>query len=134
MPHAISVSLMPEAQSGPADPLWHLAAGEALRLDIGPGPRRLEVTAGRVWITLDGDVAAGDLWLDAGEGVDLPHGARLVADAHPAAAFRLVVPPVACRQQRQRRGLSAGSAVGGVGAVWWTRARRWLSATLAPAL
>ncbi len=89
------VALTVEHESGA---VWQLRAGEVLRLCIGPGPRRLEVTEGCLWLTQDGtqDRPGRDLWIRAGEGVSLPSGARVLVDAHPGARFRLLVPPQAC--------------------------------------
>jgi hypothetical protein len=78
--------------------VWRLEAGAALHLHIGPGSRRLEVTEGRLWITTDADRPhhSLDVWIGAGEAVELPGGLSLVVDAHPRARFRLLVPPQAC--------------------------------------
>lgn len=87
-----------------AQALWSLTRGEALSLDIGPGPRELSVTEGRVWLTQSG--ALEDVWLVPGQSVTLQSGARVVLEAWPEAQFQLLVPPAACpvgRQQQQRR-------------------------------
>jgi uncharacterized protein YjlB len=77
---------------------WPLADGEAISMGIGPGPRVLGVTEGRVWLTVTGDNAQQDVWLEAGDSLDLPAGAHVVMEAWPAAHFQLLVPPKACQQ------------------------------------
>lgn len=80
---------------------WELARGEALSLDIGPGPRELSVTEGRIWLTQSGVLE--DVWLLPGQSVTLKSGARVVLEAWPEAQFQLLVPPAACPVLRQRR-------------------------------
>lgn len=112
---------MPDSQrSGAAGALWRLGPDEALRLPVGPGPRRLEVVSGRLWLTRSaGRVGApdrvDDCWLAAGDGIDLAAGDEVVVDAHPQAAFRLVVPPAACRTRATtgRRGGRMPFSLGG---------------------
>lgn len=77
---------------------WSLASGEVDRLTVGPGARRIEVQAGRLWITVD-DPAGGeasDLWLEAGDGASFESGARLLLEGWPHASFTLLVPPSVC--------------------------------------
>lgn len=88
-----------------AQSLWSLASGEALSLDIGPGPRELSVTQGRVWLTQSG--ALEDVWLEPGQSVALASGSRVVLEAWPEAQFQLLVPPAACPSVQQRRRTSA---------------------------
>lgn len=97
-----------------AQALWSLARGEALSLDIGPGPRELSVSEGRLWITQSG--SADDIWLKPGQSVLLKSGARVVMEGWPAAQFQLLVPPTACpdlllrqleRQQQQQAAATA---------------------------
>lgn len=85
---------------------WPLATGEALSMDIGPGPRVLGVTEGRVWLTVTDDQGKEDVWLEAGESLDLPAGANVVLEAWPAAHFQLLVPPKACKTVHRSRGAS----------------------------
>lgn len=75
--------------------LWSVSQGEAISMSIGPGPRELSVSEGRLWLTLRGalDAPAEDHWLEAGESVQLPSGSRVVMEAWPQAAFQLLVPP-----------------------------------------
>ena len=42
------------------------------------------------------DEAATDLWLEAGDSVDLADGLEVVMEAWPAARYQLIVPPSAC--------------------------------------
>ncbi|MBK3018779.1 DUF2917 domain-containing protein, partial [Klebsiella pneumoniae] len=60
--------------------------------------RELRVLEGRVWVTQRGalDLPSDDYWLEAGDALDLPHGAELVIEAWPQARFQLLVPPQAC--------------------------------------
>lgn len=77
--------------------LWSVEKGEALSLAIGPGARSLNVVHGRVWITQAG--GGEDLWLDAGQSVQLNAGQELLIEAWPEAQFQLLVPP--CTQVRK---------------------------------
>lgn len=74
---------------------WTLGAGEARSLCIGPGKRELVVKEGRLWLTGRGSpqAPAQDIWLEAGESINLPSGAQVVIEAWPSAAFQLLVPP-----------------------------------------
>lgn len=67
-----------------------LAAGQALTLAAARAPRRLQVTHGRLWLTLAG--GADDHWLHAGEGMTLPPGCAAVVEGWPTAAFQLLQP------------------------------------------
>ena len=73
--------------------LWRVEKGEALSLAIGPGARALQVVRGRVWLTQSG--CSGDLWLEAGQGVELDAGQEVLIEAWPEAQFQLLVPPCA---------------------------------------
>ena len=77
---------------------WTLAPGQVRNLTIGPGQRWLHVVEGRLWLTLPGslDEPAEDLWLQAGDGVALPEGSRVLIEGWPSARFELLVPPQAC--------------------------------------
>ncbi|HEY0957196.1 MAG TPA: DUF2917 domain-containing protein [Roseateles sp.] len=67
-----------------------LAAGQALTLAAARAPRRLQVTHGRLWLTLRGGGA--DHWLAAGEGLTLAVGREAVVEGWPTAAFQLLQP------------------------------------------
>ncbi|MBV8500837.1 MAG: DUF2917 domain-containing protein [Paucibacter sp.] len=71
--------------------LWSVEKGEALSLMIGPGARALQVVQGRVWITQSGH--GEDLWLAAGQSVQLDAGEDVLIEAWPEAQFQLLVPP-----------------------------------------
>ena len=75
--------------------LWTLSQGQALSLSIGPGPRELSVTEGRLWLTTRGqaDLQPEDHWLEPGQSVQLASGSRVVMEAWPQAQFQLLVPP-----------------------------------------
>lgn len=65
-----------------------LGTGQALTLAAARAPRRLQVTHGRLWLTLDGGGA--DHWLAAGEGLTLAAGREAVVEGWPTAAFQLL--------------------------------------------
>ena len=67
-----------------------LEPGAALRVRPARHARRLVVTQGRLWLT--GDGIEGDLWLRAGEVLELAPGVDLVAEGWPSARFELVEP------------------------------------------
>jgi len=73
--------------------LWSVEKGEALSLSIGPGARALQVVQGRVWLTQSG--CGSDLWLEAGQSVELDAGREVLIEAWPEAQFQLLVPPCA---------------------------------------
>lgn len=78
---------------------WGLPAGVARRLTIGPRPRWLQVSVGRVWLTTTGggDAMDQDRWLQVGDAVLLPSGTEVVLEAWGGeACFELLVPPQAC--------------------------------------
>lgn len=91
-------TLMRKSQRS-GDSTWSLPAQASTTLRVGPGPRVLQVQEGRLWLTTAGtdDEAATDLWLEAGESVDLADGLVVVMEAWPAARYQLMVPPSACR-------------------------------------
>ena len=100
-------TLMRKSQRS-GDSTWSLPAQASTTLRVGPGPRVLQVQEGRLWLTTAGtdDEAATDLWLEAGESVDLADGLEVVMEAWPAARYQLMVPPSACK-----RGLSRHSTL-----------------------
>ncbi len=67
-----------------------LAPGQALTLAAARAPRRLVVTAGRLWLTVSGD--SDDHWLRAGDGITLAAGQEVVVEAWPEASFQLLQP------------------------------------------
>jgi hypothetical protein len=89
--------------------VWRLRKGQSLRLDIGPGTRRLRVREGRLWLTGEGasDAPPEDVWVSAGQDVVLASGTRIVAEGWPQASFELIVPPQACAVTARR------------GGAWW---------------
>ncbi|MBB4845596.1 hypothetical protein HNP55_004148 [Paucibacter oligotrophus] len=111
------------ASSSPA--LWQLRPGQALAFIVGPGPRELVVTSGRVWLTQKPSrlgVVPQDLWLEPGTSLRLASGEEVVLEAWPSAQFQLLVPPCAAPQARKPV-LRTSSAP-------WS----WLKKTLRPAL
>lgn len=87
---------------------WAMPAGEALRIDIGPGARELQVTQGRLWLTREGtaEAPAEDLWLSAGEALALDSGSEWVIEGWghggQETRFQLLVPPRACATLAKR--------------------------------
>jgi hypothetical protein len=109
-------SLMTQAQQSAAAPGsadWAIGSGEALRLDIGPGERELQVTQGRLWLTREGtrDAPAQDLWLSAGDTVALDSGSEWVIEGwgHDGGdtRFQLLVPPRACATLARKLSVSS---------------------------
>jgi hypothetical protein len=90
--------------------LWTLSGGEALSLPIGPGARELSVTQGRLWLTQVGSVQAlaQDIWLEAGQTIELAAGSQVVLEPWPSAQFQLLVPPSACKEIRRRVAAKSG--------------------------
>jgi hypothetical protein len=92
---------------------WALASGEALRLDIGPGVRELQVVQGRLWLTREGsrERPAEDVWLSAGDTAALDSGSEWVIEGWGHGGhdtrFQLLVPPRACATLARRLRASA---------------------------
>jgi hypothetical protein len=84
--------------------LWALGGGEALRLDVGPGARALQVTEGRLWLTREGTPQSPpeDIWLTAGDIMALDSGSQWVLEGWGATRFQLLVPPQACAAMGRR--------------------------------
>jgi len=97
-------TLMRKSQRS-GDSIWSLPARTSRTLRVGPGARVLQVQEGRIWLTTSGndDEAATDLWLEAGESVELADGLEVVMEAWPAARYQLMVPPSACRGESLHR-------------------------------
>jgi hypothetical protein len=102
----MNTQLMTQAQESTlASALWSLEDGEAMRLAIGPGVREVHVTEGRLWLTREGTTAqpAEDLWLQAGDTVEMDSGTEWVVEGWGTTHFQLLVPPRACATQQLRR-------------------------------
>jgi hypothetical protein len=102
MPHRPMTISQHSAMPAAAD--WRLAAGQARRLKIGPGPRALQMLEGRLWLTARAQAGTPppDLWLQAGETLRLADGSQWVIEAWGEARFQLLVPPEACMTPTQR--------------------------------
>ena len=113
-----------------SDSVWSLPERSSMTLRVGPGPRVLQALAGRLWLTSSGtgEEASLDVWLEAGESIELPHDLEVVLEGWPQARFQLLVPPSACRRAVASSGAEARSS--GFGA--WVRQR--LSAIAIPTL
>lgn len=84
-----------------AKPLFALANGQVRRLRLRES-HRLQLSSGRLWLTLDGRLGApaDDVLLQAGESWTLPAGREAVLEALPqpgagAARFDLLLSPEA---------------------------------------
>lgn len=78
----------PSSAEAPRAPIasmvpWQLEAGQARWLGLAQSSWRLQVMRGRLWVT--GDGLPGDVWLEAGEGLDVPAGRHLLVESWPAA-------------------------------------------------
>jgi quercetin dioxygenase-like cupin family protein len=94
----MSQQLMRTRQQSTPGAQWAVAAGQALRLHVGPGERELHVTDGRLWLTREGTAhsPSEDIWLQAGDSLSLDSGSQWVAEGWGEARFQLLVPPRAC--------------------------------------
>ena len=80
---------------------WQLADSQAATLVPQTAPRWLHVDDGCVWVTAqDAGPHAPDLWLGAGDSLELPAGSTWVLQAWPQAQMSVLVPP-ALKQARQ---------------------------------
>jgi hypothetical protein len=99
----MDAQLMQKLQ-GSGDAVWLLPERSSMTLRVGPGPRVLQVCAGRLWLTASSTASAAspDVWLVPGDSLELASGLEVVMEAWPSARFQLLVPP--CR--RSSRGAS----------------------------
>lgn len=86
------------------DSVWVLPERASMTLRVGPGARVMHALAGRLWLTSSGSAreASLDVWLEAGESLELPNGLEVVLEAWPRARFQLLVPPSVCRRSSGR--------------------------------
>jgi hypothetical protein len=93
-----------------SDSVWALNEGSSTTLRIGPGSRVMQALAGRLWLTSSGSDkdASLDVWLEAGESIELPDGLEVVLEGWPRARFQLLVPPSACRRPPAQASRGAG--------------------------
>ena len=80
------------------DPLWRLAAGQALHLPAVRIARWLRLREGQLWITADGRRGGPppeDWWLAPGQSLRLPAGTPVLAESWGAASFELLEEPAA---------------------------------------
>jgi hypothetical protein len=87
--------LMSEMQQSSASAAWQLEGGRTLRLPSSPLPRRVRVTHGRLWLTVDArkNGTAEDVWLCAGDEVELAAGSSWLAEAWGCVGFLVLLPP-----------------------------------------
>lgn len=100
--------------------LWHLAESQAATLMPQTVPRWLHVEEGCVWVTAQN---AGphepDLWLGAGDSLELPAGSTWVLQAWPQAQMSVLAPP-ALKQARQASASSKPEP-----RAWWQSSWFW---------
>lgn len=73
--------------------LWYLAQSQAATLAPQDVPRWLHVEDGCVWVTAQNSGPhAPDLWLGAGDSLELPAGSTWVLQAWPQARMSLMAP------------------------------------------
>ncbi len=92
----MNTQLMTHLQQSRRTPAqWALAANRAMTLEIGPGPRELHVTEGRLWLTRAGTAQRGseDIWLLPGDALAMVSGSEWVIEADGESRFQLLVPP-----------------------------------------
>lgn len=114
--------------------LWQLSACEAATLQPQNAPRWLRVESGLVWVTArEAGPHGADLWLNAGESLELPAGTAWVLQAWPQARLSLAVRAPQC--ERLSRGAGAWArwlrrvrsrllAAGTAGSGGWTALSR----------
>ena len=74
--------------------VWHLGASEAATLMPERAPRWLHVEGGCVWVTArHAGPASPDLWLGAGDSLEMPAGSAWVLQAWPQAQLSVLAPP-----------------------------------------
>ncbi|MDZ5460849.1 DUF2917 domain-containing protein [Azohydromonas lata] len=121
--------LMPETQrsQGAAAPVWTLSRRQARRLAATRHRRFLRVLEGELWVTPSAGArsASEDLWLRAGQRLELPAGVEFVAEGWRDSRFELLLAPgpvaawsaqwlrpLLSRVQRALRGRGAPLAAG----------------------
>lgn len=80
-----------------AAPVWTLARRQARRLGAARQARWLRLLEGELWLTRSapaGDAASEDLWLRAGERVELPPDVEFVAEGWRDSRFELLLAPL----------------------------------------
>ena len=90
----MNTTSMNERHQSPAPWAWQLAEREAATLASQSVPRWLQVEEGCVWLTpLHAHAHSPDVWLQAGERLELPAGSAWVLQAWPQARMSLLAPP-----------------------------------------
>lgn len=101
--------------------LWQLAESQAATLMPQAVPRWLHVEDGCVWVTAqNAGPHAPDLWLGAGESLELPAGSTWVLQAWPQAQMTVLAPP-ALRPAAASSPKAAQSAP----RAWWQSSWFW---------
>jgi hypothetical protein len=89
--------LMPETQRSrnASAPVWTLAHRQARRLAAARQTRWLRVLEGEIWLTPSSTArrASEDLWLRAGQRLELPAGVEFVAEGWRDSRFELLLAP-----------------------------------------
>lgn len=102
--------------------LWQLTGHRAATLAAQATPRWLHVEDGCVWVTAeDAGPYAPDLWLGAGDSLELPPGSAWVLQAWPQARMSLLAQPAL-----KPVSASAAPAVQGPAPrAWWQSSWFW---------
>jgi hypothetical protein len=89
--------LMPESQRShsAAAPVWTLARRQVRRLAATRQTRWLRVLEGELWLTPSSTAgrASEDMWLRAGQRLELPAGVEFVAEGWRDSRFELLLAP-----------------------------------------
>lgn len=108
--------------------VWQLAESQAATLVPQAEPRWLHVEDGCVWVTAqNAGPHAPDLWLNAGDSLELPAGSTWVLQAWPQAQMSVLARP-ALKQARQvsaSSGLTASKPARQAPRAWWQSSWFW---------
>ena len=118
----MNTTAMNERHQSAAPWAWQLAEREAATLAPQPVPRWLQVEEGCVWLTpLRAQAHSPDVWLQAGERLELPAGSAWVLQAWPQARMSLLAPPtLVAAPAAAARPLAQASA-----RAWWQSSWFW---------
>ena len=105
--------------------VWQLAESQAATLVPQAEPRWLHVEDGCVWVTAqNAGPHAPDLWLSAGDSLELPVGSTWVLQAWPQAQMSVLAPP-ALTQVSASSVLAASKPARAAPRAWWQSSWFW---------